>query len=421
MTTSAAACSYAKWPCFRHIIIAAIVAVSALAADMPIDAQAKQKKNYSASEFAPAATPDAPATSPLQSAADAANAAQSAQKPDDGARPEAAAKADGGAKPDNGTKSGGTKSDTEAAPKPPATWSEAEIADARAHCAVVLKRIHAVALPHEPIKEGTCGAPAPIELVSIGEKPEVLLSPPAIVTCDLAESLVDWFEQDVQPLARKHLKSDIVTIETMSSYSCRNAYGRKKTKLSEHGLANALDIGGFVTASTKTAEVLDDWGKPQREILAEAEAQRRTADEAAAKTAGTVIATNPAQATLPSPMPSTTGAAAAVLARSTIIDGVPIRGGPATGVVATGAPIVPNRLGGPLLKNGKKASLAQKAARVVLAPSPAPDVEVQAFLHEAHQAACRVFGTTLGPEANADHRNHFHVDMAARRFTKICD
>ncbi|HXE00761.1 MAG TPA: extensin family protein [Hyphomicrobium sp.] len=42
-------------------------------------------------------------------------------------------------------------------------------------------------------------------------------------------------------------------------------------------------------------------------------------------------------------------------------------------------------------------------------------------MHEAHAAACRIFGTTLGPEANADHRNHFHVDMAPRKFTKICD
>jgi hypothetical protein len=43
------------------------------------------------------------------------------------------------------------------------------------------------------------------------------------------------------------------------------------------------------------------------------------------------------------------------------------------------------------------------------------------FLHEIHASACRLFGTTLGPEANADHRNHFHVDMAERKFKKICD
>ena len=43
------------------------------------------------------------------------------------------------------------------------------------------------------------------------------------------------------------------------------------------------------------------------------------------------------------------------------------------------------------------------------------------FLREAHAAACRIFGTTLGPEANEAHRNHFHVDMAERKVKKICD
>ena len=34
-----------------------------------------------------------------------------------------------------------------------------------------------------------------------------------------------------------------------------------------------------------------------------------------------------------------------------------------------------------------------------------------AFLRAAHDGACKVFGTTLGPEYNAAHGNHFHMDM----------
>lgn len=309
------------------------------------------------------------------------------------------------------------KAEAEAAKKPPEKWTDAEIADAKAHCAVVLKRIHAIALPHEPIREGACGAPAPIELISIGQNPEVALSPPAIVRCDLAEQLVNWFENDVQPLARKHLKSEIIKIETMSSYDCRNAYGRKTTKLSEHGLANAVDIGGFVTASAKTAEVLDDWGKPQREILAEATAAKEAADQAAAKTAQTGVASNSVQSALPSAVASTAGTAVAGLARATIIDGMP-----RADLLASSSPIGdPNRLGGPTVQPGKAAPAAGKTAYVAAHPGPNPDPEMRAFLHEAHDAACRIFGTTLGPEANADHRNHFHVDMAPRKVTKICD
>lgn len=385
----------------RHFATAAIFAASLLVGGMPADAQAKQKPTHPASEATSAAEPASAAPPPAQAPSDAAKAAQ---KPEDGAKPDAPATT--AAAP---------------APKAPPTWSAAEIADAKAHCAVVLKRIHAVALPHEPIKEGACGTPAPIELISIGQNPQVALSPPAVVTCDLAESLVNWFEGDVQPLARKHLKSEIITIQTMSSYSCRNAYGRKKTKLSEHGLANALDIGGFVTATTKTADVLQDWGKPQRQILAEAAAEQRAAEEAAAKAAGTAVATNPAQAALPSALPSTAGAAVTSLARSTIIDGVGDGELAATPTLATADPVVANKLGGPLGKPSKKGSPVQKTSQVGARSTSDPNPEVKAFLREAHDAACRIFGTTLGPEANDDHRNHFHIDMAQRKFTKICD
>jgi hypothetical protein len=254
-------------------------------------------------------------------------------------------------------------------------------------------------------------------LTSIGQNPEVALSPPAIVRCDLAEQLYNWFENDVQPLARKHLKSEIVKIETMSSYDCRNAYGRKTTKLSEHALANALDIGGFITASAKTAEVLDDWGKPQREIVAEAAAHKKAAEDAAAKTAEVGVAGNPAQGALPSALPSTAGAAVASLARATIIEGAPNT----TDVPKTSPITEVSRLGGPAIKPAKGPSMARRAAFVAEHAIDNPDPEMKAFLHEAHEAACKIFGTTLGPEANADHRNHFHVDMAPRKFTKICD
>ena len=54
-------------------------------------------------------------------------------------------------------------------------------------------------------------------------------------------------------------------------------------------------------------------------------------------------------------------------------------------------------------------------------PGGAADRPRARFLREAHAAACRIFGTTLGPEANEAHRNHFHVDMAERKVKKICD
>ncbi|MBN9143272.1 MULTISPECIES: extensin family protein [unclassified Novosphingobium] len=40
-----------------------------------------------------------------------------------------------------------------------------------------------------------------------------------------------------------------------------------------------------------------------------------------------------------------------------------------------------------------------------------PDPAEREFLRTVHQSACRRFGTTLGPDFNAAHRNHLHVDL----------
>ena len=147
------------------------------------------------------------------------------------------------------------------APKAPESWSAARMTAAKAQCTTILKRIKAVAIPEAPIREGSCGAPAPIELISIGKNPEIALSPPATVTCDFAEALHTWMKGGHRPPREEHLGADVITIEVMSSYSCRAAMAARATA-QRTCLAKALDIRGFVTATGKTAYVLEDWGTP---------------------------------------------------------------------------------------------------------------------------------------------------------------
>jgi hypothetical protein len=277
------------------------------------------------------------------------------------------------------------------APPPlPTEWSEAEIKDAKVRCAELLKGIDAVSIPEPSFRSGMCGAPAAVRLISIGKNPQVALDPPAILTCEMVRALHTWMAQKVQPLAKAHLNSEIIKIETMSDYSCRNAYGRTKNKLSEHGHANA-----------QQAYVLEHWGPIQREIAERIAAEKKAAEKAARDKA--LAAATP-------PTGSTTTAQAPAILKQTITDGAPAQG-TATAAAApspaaatsTALGYQPSRLGGP---DGKGTSAASRT---------------QAFLHAAHDAACEIFGTTLGPEANNDHRNHFHVDMAPRTATKICD
>ena len=49
--------------------------------------------------------------------------------------------------------------------------------------------------------------------------------------------------------------------------------------------------------------------------------------------------------------------------------------------------------------------------RIVLARDWQGSGDKAVFLREVHQAACEHFSTVLGPEYNAAHRDHFHVDM----------
>ncbi|MFG6414505.1 extensin family protein [Roseateles sp. DC23W] len=45
----------------------------------------------------------------------------------------------------------------------------------------------------------------------------------------------------------------------------------------------------------------------------------------------------------------------------------------------------------------------------------AKDAAASAFLHEVHEGACRWFDGTLGPDYNAAHRDHFHLETGGWR------
>jgi hypothetical protein len=299
-------------------------------------------------------------------------------------------------------------------------WTPAEIAEAKAHCTANLKGLDVVVIPEDPIKQGACGAAAPVTLISLGKNPEVVLSPPATVTCDVVAALDTWLRNDLQPLARKLLGAPIVKIETMSSYSCRNAYGRANTNLSEHARANALDIGGFLTASAQTTRVLASWGPTQRQIKAQALAAPRAAEQKAAEErAMAEIATTsedqPAQQISTEPERDGNSVAGALIAAMNKgLPGIPVRLPGTSGTSGqTGLGLaVSSRLGGPNL-DAKPASAASLKA--------GQEARRTQFLRQAHAAACKYFGTVLGPEANADHENHFHVDMAERQRSHFCE
>jgi hypothetical protein len=278
---------------------------------------------------------------------------------------------------------------------PTVLWSEKEMANAKAVCA---KLLAGVSLEYEmlpPLKEGRCGAPAPILLKSVGEAPKVTIEPPATVTCKLAAALAGWLDKTVQPEARAAFGAPVTKLNNASSYVCRNRYNGTDTLISEHALANALDISEFVFGSGETATVQASWPHV-----------------AAAET--------------PPPPPSNP---ARVSASSEI-----------TGSVAGTEIETPRRMTAVVKSNPFVAPPADTKSNPFVLPAaapklppPKPPAEARPpsaasgpgregeFVVKVHQDACKSFGTVLGPNANEAHKDHFHFDMKQRRHHALCE
>jgi len=308
-------------------------------------------------------------------------------------------------------------------PAEPVAWLPQEVEQAQARCAVLLKGLEVVAVAGPPLREGAeCGTPVPMRLISVGRSPQIALSPPPTLTCDMVATLARWLERDVQPLARKHLGAPIARVETMSSYSCRNAYGRAHGRISEHGKADAIDIGSFVTAHGHAALIVSDWGPTARQIAAEVAAASRAAAAAGQAKAPGEPSPKPGEVTPVHGGLALGGQSVPVQRPATAVGMMPLDLKPSAPNGVAGITLdvsgraftpfglmAPNRLGGP-----KPQATAEDP---LVAPGGKTD-----FLRAAHHSACKVFNTVLGPEANNAHRNHFHLDMAERlKSAKICE
>lgn len=258
---------------------------------------------------------------------------------------------------------------TAAEPAVPETWSEAEIAEALQVCQSMSASVPAQLEALPPIRKGQCGTPAPISLRRLGEQGKgVEFSPPAILNCPMVAKLYRWLEDTLQPVARETLGASVVRMNSTSGYVCRGRNGATygAGKISEHALANAIDIQSFTLSDGRTIDVGKHWGATERD-RAKAVPIPSTAGKPGEKDASLA----PPQ---PSKVPHRRGAIAA-----------------------------------PVMEPAKSP-----------APDPPQDTVEGKFLRALHRGACKHFGTVLGPEANNAHREHFHFDLHPRRHSNYC-
>lgn len=105
---------------------------------------------------------------------------------------------------------------------------------------------------------GGCIVTGAVQLLDIGVPVSGLKS----MKCGLARSFTAWVRFAVAPAAKQILGSPLVKVETFGTYSCRGIIGNgaaSAQRMSEHGLANAVDVSGFVLADGRRITIERDW------------------------------------------------------------------------------------------------------------------------------------------------------------------
>ena len=104
---------------------------------------------------------------------------------------------------------------------------------------------------------GGCRVIGAVQLIDIG----VPVTNLKAMRCGLADAFTGWTRHAVAPAAYQILGSELVRVETMGSYACRNVIGAPSAagKLSGHAIANAVDVSGFVLQDGRRITVQQDW------------------------------------------------------------------------------------------------------------------------------------------------------------------
>ena len=122
------------------------------------------------------------------------------------------------------------------------------------------KSVKFAALPNQSFAGG-CRTIDTIKLMDFGTPTTNL----GAMTCPLAANFTAWAQNAVRPAAKQYLGSDVVRIETMGTFSCRNVNGGRSGKLSQHAFGNAIDISAFVLRDGRRVSVLNGWRGPKSE------------------------------------------------------------------------------------------------------------------------------------------------------------
>jgi hypothetical protein len=119
---------------------------------------------------------------------------------------------------------------------------------------------------------GECGATDAVEMTSIimPDRSQVAVTPAATMRCPMAAEVAAWVRDDVAP-SLKNLPP-LRGLDNFASYDCRGRNNVRAAQLSEHGRADALDVGSFKLADGRELGLTDihipkDWRETIRSTV----------------------------------------------------------------------------------------------------------------------------------------------------------
>lgn len=114
-----------------------------------------------------------------------------------------------------------------------------------------------------------CGDIAPVRITAIhlagGGKVE--LRPAAVARCEMALEFARWIRDDVAPSVRA-MNTGLKRVDIAASYHCRPRNNVAGARLSEHGLANAIDVSGLHLDNGQRIAIVNS-SKPPEYVFAE--------------------------------------------------------------------------------------------------------------------------------------------------------
>lgn len=98
--------------------------------------------------------------------------------------------------------------------------------------------------------------PLRVSAVQLEDGSRVELRPAAVIQCNVAAEVVDWVREDIAP-AIAAMGTRLKVVKVAASYECRPRNRQAGARMSEHGSANVLDVGGFEVADGRRLAVVD--------------------------------------------------------------------------------------------------------------------------------------------------------------------